>query len=154
MDREQDGTIQGYTRVTCLADEWATYMDGREGRRDARNGSSCPSVQGGRGQSRMGRPPCGRFACPDHNKGDYQPDTICDACHRTGHIAANCDVLSIALFLEKYKQDLSNEMKDNIETKWVECWRLVIGTQSKKPCRVMKTYLDLLDISSVDDLDD
>ena len=43
-------------------------------------------------------------------------------------------------------------MKDKIETDWVARWRLVIGNPTKKPRRVMKTYLDLLDIT-VDDLD-
>ena len=27
-----------------------------------------------------------------------------------------CDVLAIALFIEKYKQDLSDDVKDKIET--------------------------------------
>ena len=68
-------------------------------------------------------------------------------------MAANCDVLTIALFLKKYKRDLSDEVKDKIETNWVEHWHSVIGTQSKKPHWVMKTYLDLMDIS-INDLDD
>jgi hypothetical protein len=43
-------------------------------------------------------------------------------------------------------------VKDKIETDWVAHWCSVIGNPTKKPRRVMKTYLDLLDIS-VDDLD-
>jgi hypothetical protein len=77
---------------------------------------------------------------------------ICDACRRTGHVAANCDVLAIALFIQKYKRDLSTDVKDKIETDWVARWRLAIGNPTKKPRRVMKTYLDLLDIT-MDDLD-
>ena len=65
----------------------------------------------------------------------------------------NCDVLAIALFIKKYKQDLSDDVMDKIETNWVARWPLVIGNPTKKPRRVMKTYLDLLDIT-VDDLDD
>jgi hypothetical protein len=110
-------------------------------------------VQGDRGHGRTGRPPCGRFARPDGKDGKYRPDTVCDACRCTGHVAANCDVLAIALFIEKYKRDLSDDVKDKIETDWVARWRSVIGNPTKKPRRVMKTYLDLLDIT-VDDLDD
>ena len=44
-------------------------------------------------------------------------------------------------------------MKDKIEMDWLARWRSVIGNPTKKPRRVMKTYLDLLDIT-VDDLDD
>ena len=69
------------------------------------------------------------------------------------HVAANCDVVAIAPFIKKYKRDLSDDVKDRIETDWVACWRSAIGNPTKKPRRVMKTYLDLLDIT-MDDLDD
>jgi hypothetical protein len=36
---------------------------------------------------------------------------------------------------------------------WVARWRSAIGNPKQNPRRVMKTYLDLLDIT-VDDLDD
>jgi len=75
------------------------------------------------------------------------------ACRRSGHVATNCDVLAIALFIEKYKRDLLDDVKDRIETDWVAHWRLALGNPTKKPRRVMKTYLDLLDIT-MDDLDD
>ena len=110
-------------------------------------------MQGGRGNGRTGRSSRGRFTCPDRNDGPYRPDTICDACHRTGHVAANCDVLAIALFIKKYKWDLLDDVKDRIKTDWVARWRSAISNPTKKPRRVMKTYLDLLDIM-VDDLDD
>ena len=110
-------------------------------------------MQGGRGNGRTERPSRGRFTRPDRNDGPYRPDTICDACRRSGHVAANCDVLAIALFIEKYKRDLLNDVKDRIETDWVACWRSAIGNPTKKPRQVMKTYLDLLDIT-MDDLDD
>ena len=93
------------------------------------------------------------FYSPDLNDCPYRPDMICDACRRTGHVAANCDVLAIALFIEKYKQDLSDDVKERIETDWVASWHSAIGNPTKKPRRVMKTYLDLLDIT-MDDLDD
>ena len=45
----------------------------------------------------------------------------------------NCDVLAIALFIKKYKQDLSDDVMDKIETNWVARWPLVIGNPTKKP---------------------
>ena len=110
-------------------------------------------MQGGRGNGHTGLPLHGHFTRPDCNDGPYRPDTICDACRRTGHVGANCNVLAIALFIEKYKWDLSDDVKDRIESDWVAHWHLAIGNPKKNPHRVMKTYLDLLDIT-VDDLDE
>ena len=104
---ERGNSIQGSPRVARLADERherPPYRDGRAGRGGSHLGASRPFVQGGRGNGRPGRPPPtrGRFTRPDRNDGPYRPDTVCDACRRTGHVAANCDVLAIALFIEKY----------------------------------------------------
>ena len=152
---ERGGYIQGSPRVARLADERPPYRDSRGGCGGSHLGASRPFVQGGRGNGRAGRPPPtrGRFTRPDRNDGPYRPDTVCDACRRTGHVAANCDVLAIALFIEKYKRDLSDDGKDKIESEWVARWRSAIGNPKRNPRRVMKTYLDLLDIT-VDDLDD
>jgi hypothetical protein len=78
---------------------------------------------------------------------------VCDACRRTGHVAANCDVLAIALFIEKYKKDLSADVKDRIESDWIARWRGSLGNPNRKPRPVMKAYLDLMDMT-MDDLDD
>ncbi len=59
----------------------------------------------------------------------------------------------MAIFLDKYKRDMSDDMKDKIELEWLECWKGALGNPSRKPCCVMKAYLDLLDIS-VNDLDE
>ena len=77
----------------------------------------------------------------------------CDACRRTGHVAANCDVLAIALFIEKYKRDLTGDTKDRIESEWLGRWKDSIGNPGRKPRRVMRAYLDLMDMS-VDELDE
>ena len=150
---ERGGIIQGSPRVARLADERAPYRDSRGGRGDSRLGASRPFVQGGRGNGRPGRPQRGRFTRPDRNDGPYRPDTVCDACRRTGHVAANYDVLAIALFIEKYKRDLSDEVKDKIESEWLARWRSAVGNPKRNPRRVMKTYLDPLDIT-VDGLED
>ena len=164
--RTLDGTFDGEGRriaiqdspmVARLADDRGNLCEGRGGRDDSRSvtGNARPFVQGGRIGGRPGRYPAqrGRFVRPDRNGGDFRPDVICDACRRKGHVAANCDVLAIALFIEKYKRDLSDDAKDRIESGWIERWRLAVGNPSKKPRRVMKAYLDLLDLT-VDDLDD
>jgi hypothetical protein len=44
-------------------------------------------------------------------------------------------------------------MKDKIESDWLARWKGLIGNPSRKPHRVMKAYIDLLDIL-VDNLDD
>ncbi len=77
----------------------------------------------------------------------YQPDKICNACQCTGHVAADCNVLAIALFIKKYKRHISNDMKDWLEAEWLKHWKDSLGNPTKKPCRIMKAYLDLMDIS-------
>ena len=149
--------IQDSPMVARLADERGRSREGRGGREDSRSapGGARPLVQGSRNSGRPGRSsaPRGRFVRPDRNEGDYRPDVICDACRRKGHVAATCDVLAIALFLEKYKRDLSGDEKDRIESRWIERWSSAVGNPSKTPRRVMKAYLDLLDLQ-LDDLDD
>ena len=112
-----------------------------------------PIVQGGRDSRRPMGEQRGRFARPDRNRGEYRPDIICDACRRPGHVAANCDVLAIALFIEKYKRDIPADVKDKIEADWIVRWKGSLGNPSRKPRRVMRAYIDLLDIS-IDNLDD
>ena len=124
-------------------------------RDDSRPGGYCHVAQGGRdgGRARSNPTPRGRYARPDRNGGDLHPSVICDACRRTGHVAANCDVLAIALFIEKYKKDLSADVKDRIESDWLARWKGSLGNPNRKPRRVMKAYLDLMDMM-MDDLED
>ena len=150
--------IQDSPRVARLADDRGPPHarcggGGYDDRSD--QGGGRPYVQGGWGGGRGGRNPAtrGRVVRPDLNNGEYRPDIICDACRRKGHVAANCDVLAIALFIEKYKRELSNKAKDKIESAWVERWSSAVGNPTKKPRRTMKAYMDLLDLT-VDDMDD
>ena len=152
-------TIQDSPMVARLADDRGPSKDRRNGgvRDNDRTdrGGGRPYVQGGRGDGCGGRTPSprGRFVCPDRNYGEYRPDIICDACRQKGHVAANCDVLAIALFIEKYKRELSMDAKDKIEAGWIEWWSAAVGNPTKKPRRVMKAYMDLLDLT-MDDLDE
>jgi hypothetical protein len=61
-------------------------------------------------------------------------------------------MLAMAIFLDKYKWDMSDDMKDKMELEWLEHWKGALGNPLRKPHHVMKAYLDLLDIS-VNDLD-
>jgi hypothetical protein len=62
-------------------------------------------------------------------------------------------MLAIALFIEKYKRNISNKEKDKLEHDWLKHWRGVLGNPSKTPRHVMQAYIDYLDIL-VDALDD
>ena len=60
---DRGAIIQGFPRVTRLADERAPYQDSCGCHGDSRQGSSRPFVQGGRGNGRTGRLP-GAFCTP------------------------------------------------------------------------------------------
>ncbi len=78
---------------------------------------------------------------------------MCDACRRARHVATNCNMLAITLFIEKYKRNISNKEKDKLEHDWLNHCRGALGNPSKTPRRVMRANIDYLDIS-VDALDD
>ncbi len=44
----------------------------------------------------------GWYALPDHNCWTWDPNIVCKACKHWAHTATNCDMLAMALFLEKY----------------------------------------------------
>jgi hypothetical protein len=62
-------------------------------------------------------------------------------------------MLAMAIFLEKYKRNMPEDMKDKVESAWLERWKGSLGNPSRKPCRVMKAYLDPLD-TSLDEVDE
>jgi hypothetical protein len=61
-------------------------------------------------------------------------------------------MLAMAIFLAKYKRDMPDNMKDKVESAWLDRWKGALGNPSRKPRRVMKAYLDLL-VTSIDDVD-
>jgi hypothetical protein len=108
-------------------------------------------IQGGR---RFGRNPGPRGQYPRPGlHGPYILSVSCEAGRRTGHVAANCNVLAIALFIEKYKRDMDSESKDDLKQAWLSRWRKTGGKIGKKPRQVLRTYADLLDltVNKVDD---
>jgi hypothetical protein len=117
------------------------------------HGYGCPpprdwtgSRDGGRDD---GRPsPRDRSIRPGHRRRDFLPGVQCEACKRLGHVAANCDMLAMAIFLEKYvKQSISDEDKRKIESNWVRRWKDELGEPQRSPRQVMKAYCADLDIS-------
>jgi len=121
--------------------------DGRDGR-DNRGGHGfqpppfTPDGCNGGSRPRPADHPCRRFVRPDHNGRKWDPDLICDACRRSGHIAAQCEMLAIAIFIKKYKKEASADMKDKIKEAWLARWKSEPGNPSKKPHRVMKANID------------
>jgi hypothetical protein len=127
-----------------------------EGRDYGQEAFQCPDRDGGReslrcqersGPDRIG--PQGRYARPDHNRRAWDSDITCTACKRRGHMATNCDMLAMALFLEKYvKKNMSHSDRDKIEAAWLQRWKDRLGNPSHLPCKVMKAYLEYMDIST------
>jgi len=68
-------------------------------------------------------PPRGRFARPDRRRRSFLPNVQCEACKRIGHEAVNCDMLAVALFIERHKQSLSDVEHNSIESKWLTRWK-------------------------------
>ena len=61
------------------------------------------------------------YACPDHNRHAWDPNIICAACKWRSHPASICDMLAMALFLDKYiSKMMSHVDRDKIETAWLQ----------------------------------
>ena len=56
-------------------------------------------------------------------------------------------MLAITIFIEKYKKEAFANVKDRIEEAWLARWKNNLGNPSKKPRRVMKAYIDSLDLT-------
>ena len=85
---------------------------------------------------------------------DWDPVILCVACKRRGHPASKCDMLAMALFLERYtKSTMTSTDRDKIESAWLQRWKERLGNPSRLPRKAMKTYLEEMDITP-DVLDD
>ena len=127
----------------------------RDGQEDGREVFRCPAWDGGREQfhrpERTGGDrdgPRGRYACPDHNRCAWDPDITCAACKRHGHPTSNYDMLAMALFLDKYiSTSIPKEDRNKIEMVWLQRWKEKLGNPSRMPRKVMRAYLEYMDIS-------
>ncbi len=138
----------------------AFRMDGYRPSDNARNRSDDnPRPRGGpdgRYGIRNARPspdkPQGRFARPDQRRRAYKPGVQCDACKRLGHDAANCDMLAIALYIDRYIKDTTDQDRSAIESRWIEKWNAKLGQPARTPRQIMRTYCDNFNITP-DNLD-
>ena len=105
----------------------------------------------GRGDfARDGRRPSPRDRSirPDLRRRTFLPGVQCAACKRLGHEASSCDMLAIALFLDKHKKTLTEDSRRAIESTWVARFKEKLGQPQRSPTQVMKAYCDDLDITS------
>ncbi len=89
----------------------------------------------------------GRFARPDQRRCTFLPGVQCDACKRIGHEAINCNMLALALFIERHKQSLSDTERNEIESKWIVRWKECLGQPARTPRQLMHTYCNVMNIT-------
>jgi hypothetical protein len=83
---------------------------------------------------------------PDHRHHSFLHGMQCNACKRLGHKASSCDMLAIALFLDKYvKHSFSDDDRNRIESNWVDKWKEQLGQPQRSPTQVMEAYCANLD---------
>jgi hypothetical protein len=75
--------------------------------------------------------PRGRYARPDHNRRQWDPDITFAACRRRGHPAASCDMLAMALFLDKYTRSIGSacqeiSIRDTANKRSLELWATIV----------------------------
>ena len=56
-------------------------------------------------------------------------------------------MLAIALFLDKYNKSMTHADRDKVETAWLQRWKEKLGNPSRLPRKVMRAYIDYMDIS-------
>jgi hypothetical protein len=55
------------------------------------------------------------------NHWTWDPDIVCNPCKCQAHSAPNCDMLALALFLEKYvKVFMTPTIRNRIEAAWLQ----------------------------------
>ena len=153
--------VQGYTpRVHCLDQGRVRADAGRDCDRD-RGRDRDPGVNRRRREPDMRRDfgtrdrgparpgahgPQGRALHPAQRRRPFPPGVICAACKCAGHEATNCNMLAIALFVDRHKDRLSENEKSSIEEKWIARWKDNVGQPTRTPRQVMQTYCKELDI--------
>jgi hypothetical protein len=148
--------IQGYTpHVNCLEHPRDRHFGQNRHAAPRYNGdhyadrSSDRSRHSDRDSPTPDRPgPQGHPALPDLRRRPFLPNVHCDACKRNGHTAHNCDMLAMAIFLERYtKKDLLDADRLAIETKWLRRHRQQLGNPAKTPHQVMQAYCDMMNVT-------
>jgi hypothetical protein len=84
----------------------------------------------------------------DWNRWGFLPDVQCEACKQVGHVATDCDMLAMVLYLDKYsRQSLSDNDKSKVESAWLHKHQDCLGLPQRPPSRLMKAFCAGLDIS-------
>ncbi len=140
--------IQGYSPAACQVENSLQRgcLDADFGRRGNGKGTGGTVAQ----STGHAPPPSSRGHIPNPGRRhqEFLPDVTCEACCLVGHHAVNCDMLDMALCFEHYmKGHLSDAARDSIESNWVNQWKDQLENPPRKPCQVMRTYLDNLDMS-------
>ena len=156
--------IQGYEpRVFCM-DQSRVQGSNRGGRGLTRRGfdrhqrlnncqdtstttSDCSSHSSALSSETGSAAPRGRFARPDQRRRTFLPNKLCEACKQVGHEAVNCNMLALALFIERHKKSLTDVERNEIESKWLARWKDCLGQPARTPRQVMHTYCDALNIT-------
>ena len=134
VDRPSDRSPTGL-RPQRYGDRYGDRGKGQHDGGDRGKGPPVPTQQG-------------RYNRPDQRRRPFQQGVQCAACKRLGHEAANCDMLAIALFIDRYtKQDLSATDKDALEQQWLKRWKEKLGMPARTPRQIMRTYCDTQNIT-------
>ena len=153
VDRQGDRNVSGprQNNVRFAGDRYGDRGNGNRfgdqaGERYGDRGNGNRFGDHGKGQSTPTSQ--GRYTRPDQRRRPFKPGVQCAACKRIGHEAANCDMLAIALFIDRYtKQDLNPSDKDRLEQQWLTRWKDKLGMPARTPRQVMRTYCDINNIT-------
>jgi hypothetical protein len=61
-------------------------------------------------------------------------------------------MLAIALYIDRYIKDTTDQDRSAIESRWVEKWNAKLGQPARTPRQIMRTYCDNYNITP-DNLD-
>jgi hypothetical protein len=93
-------------------------------------------------------PPQGWYTRPDQHRRPFKPRVQCAACKHLGHEAANCNMLAIALFINRYtKKEMSKSNWTDIEHIWLGRWKEKVGMPARTLRQVMRTSCDTNNIT-------
>ena len=134
--------LQGYTPRLHRLDRYRNRGDNAHRNRGGAEG---------RYGLRTPRPPSdkpqGRFMRPDQRRHAFKPGVQCNACKRIGHNAVNCDMLMIALYIDRYTKDISATDRSTIESRWLDKYRAKLGQPGRTPRQIMRTFCDNYNIT-------
>jgi hypothetical protein len=134
--------LQGYTPQLRHLDRYCNC--GNDAHRNRGSAEGRPGLRTPRPPSDK---PQGRFTRPDQRRRAYKPGVQCNACKRIGHNAVNCDMLAIALYIDRYIKDISATKRSTIKSRWLDKYRAKLGQPGRTPRQIIRTYCDNYNIT-------